>query len=351
MSNTTISEILNGRDWVLADGATGTNYFSVGLQSGDSPELWNIDHPERVATLHREFIDAGSDIILTNSFGGTSCRLTLHGSEDRVRELNRAAAFIARNEADRAKKNIVVAASIGPTGDLIYPLGDLQQSQAEDAFAEQADALKEGGADVIWLETMSSKEEFEAARIGAQQVGLPIVATMTFDTKGRTMMGVAPQELVFLYRDLVPKLAAYGSNCGIGASDLIGGIMAMRTVADESDVLIAKSNCGIPEFVDGKIRYSGTPELMAEYACLARDLNVQIIGGCCGTTPEHLRSMCEALETRDRRPPPSLDDVVSMLGPITDGTKMCFEDFSQHKRGVDVKKRGQRRNQASQDEI
>ena len=328
MSRSTIEEVLGGKDWILADGATGTNYFSMGLQSGDAPELWNIDHPDRVASLHRQFIGAGADIILTNSFGGTSCRLKLHKSQDRVIELNYAAASIARNEADRAEKEVIVAASIGPTGDLLKPLGDLDSSEAEDAFAEQASALSEGGADVIWLETMSSKEELEAAGAGVKQTGLPIVATMTFDTKGRTMMGVAPQELVSLYRNSVPKLAAYGANCGIGASDLIGAMMAMRRCAGDDDILIAKGNCGIPEFVDGEICYSGTPELMADYACLARDLNVRIIGGCCGTTPDHLRAMREALETRDLNPEPSLDHVVSLLGSVTAGTRMCCEkDF------------------------
>jgi len=329
MVRSTIEEILIGREWVLADGATGTNYFSMGLQSGDSPELWNIDHPDRVASLHRRFIDAGADIILTNSFGGTSCRLKLHKSEDRVTELNQAAASIARNEADRAEREVVVAGSIGPTGDLLKPLGDLDPFEAEDAFAEQALALKEGGADVIWLETMSSKEELNSAGVGVKQAGLPIVATMTFDTKGRTMMGVAPQELVKLYQDSVPKLVAYGANCGIGASDLIGAMIAMRKYASDDDVLIAKGNCGIPEFVDGEICYSGTPELMAEYACLARDLNIRIIGGCCGTTPEHLRAMRDALESRDLRPKPTLDGVVSLLGPVTKGTRMCCEDSFQ----------------------
>lgn len=325
MSKATLKEMLASRDWLLADGATGTNYFTAGLQSGDAPEFWNVDHPDRVGALHRQFIENGADIILTNSFGGTSCRLKLHRSEERVVELNRAAASIAREEADRADRAVVVAGSIGPTGDLLQPLGELKLADAEHSFAEQALALAEGGVDVIWLETMSCKEELQAAGAGSKQTGLPVVATMTFDTKGRTMMGVPPQQLVDLYQATVPRLTAYGANCGIGAADLIGALIAMRNRANEQDVLIAKGNCGIPELIDGEIRYSGTPQLMAEYARLARDIGVRIIGGCCGTTPEHLAVMRQALETHSPRPSPNIERVVELLGPVTPGTRMCCE--------------------------
>ena len=139
------------------------------LQSGDAPELWNVSHSERVASLHRSFIDAGADIILTNSFGGSSYRLKLHQAQDRVAELNLAAASIARNEADRADRPVIVAGSLGPTGEILQPVGTLDSGAAEDAFAVQALALAEGGVDVIWLETMSSKEELQAAGVGAKQ--------------------------------------------------------------------------------------------------------------------------------------------------------------------------------------
>jgi len=323
MSRSTLNELIATRDWLLADGATGTNYFSMGLQSGDAPEMWNVSYPDRVASLHRQFIDAGADIILTNSFGGTSCRLKLHKSENRVIELNHAAACIARGEADRAVRKVIVAGSIGPTGDLLQPLGELESHEAENAFAEQACALSEGGADVIWLETMSCKEELKAAGIGAKQAGLPIVATMSFDAKGRTMMGVSPQEMAQLYEEFVPRLTAYGANCGVGAADLIGAMIAMHESANEEDILIAKGNCGMPEWVDGEIRYSGTPQLMAEYACLARDVGVRIIGGCCGTTPVHISAMRQALEARPSESAPTLDHVVNLLGPVTAGTRMC----------------------------
>jgi len=300
MPQSTLHELLANRDWLLADGATGTNYFAMGLQSGDAPELWNVSHSERVASLHRSFIDAGADIILTNSFGGSSYRLKLHQAQDRVAELNLAAASIARNEADQADRPVIVAGSLGPTGEILQPVGTLDSGAAEDAFAVQALALAEGGVDVIWLETMSSKEELQAAGAGAKRAELPVVATMTFDSNGSTMMGFSPQELVELYRETVPRLAAYGANCGVGAADLIGAMIAIRNSSDPEDILVAKSNCGIPEFTDGKIQYSGTPDLMADYARLARDVGARIIGGCCGTTPEHLAAMRKALD--DHRP-------------------------------------------------
>ena len=323
MPRSTLYELLATRDWLLADGATGTNYFAMGLQSGDAPELWNVSHPERVASLHRSFIDVGADIILTNSFGGSSYRLKLHQAQGRVAELNLAAASIARREADQADRPVIVAGSVGPTGEILQPVGELNSGAAEDAFADQALALAEGGADVIWLETMSSKEELQAAGAGAKRTELPVVATMTFDTNGSTMMGFSPQELVDLYRETVPRLAAYGANCGVGAADLIGTMIAMRNRADPGDILVAKANCGIPEFRDGEIQYSGTPDLMADYARLARNVGARIIGGCCGTTPEHLAIMRKVLDNHQPRPIPELDDVVERLGPVTAGTRAC----------------------------
>jgi 5-methyltetrahydrofolate--homocysteine methyltransferase len=323
MSESLLHDLLSQRDWLLADGATGTNYFAMGLQSGDAPELWNVTHPERVASLHRAFIEVGADLILTNSFGGTGCRLKLHQAQDRVAELNRAAAAIAREEADKAPQPVVVAASLGPTGEILQPVGELDPAQAEEEFAEQASALAEGGADVIWLETMSSKEELQAAGAGAARTGLPVVATMTFDTNGSTMMGVPPMTLVDIYREAVPRLAAFGANCGVGAADLVGAVMAMRGRVSSDDILVAKANCGIPEFIDGEIHYSGTPQLMAEYARVARDIGARIIGGCCGTTPEHLATMRQALETHQPRPKPDIDQVAALLGPVSAGTRAC----------------------------
>jgi methionine synthase I (cobalamin-dependent) len=314
-------KLLAERSWLLADGATGTTLFAMGLQSGDSPELWNVDHPDRIAALHRGFIDAGSDIVLTNSFGGTRFRLALHGAEGRVDELNEAAARIARAEADAAGRTVVVAGSIGPTGELFEPLGTLTRKDAVDAFARQAQALVRGGADVLWIETMSAREEVEAAVEGAGTTGLPIVFTVSFDTNGRTMMGLGPAELVSLQAQIAPHPAACGTNCGIGAAEVVACLLQVGEAAGPDLVVVAKANCGIPEWVDGAIRYNGTPELMARYACMVRDAGARIIGGCCGTTAEHVRAMREAL---DRVPPgarPTLEQIQAVLGPVSAGAR------------------------------
>ncbi|MDB6085577.1 MAG: yitJ 2 [Gammaproteobacteria bacterium] len=309
--------LLAERPWLLADGATGSNLFERGLQSGDAPELWNVDHPDRIAELHRSFIEAGADIILTNSFGGTRHRLKLHGAEDRVGELNQRAAAIARGEATRSGRTVLVGGSMGPTGEILEPLGPLTQDAAREAFAEQAAALASGGADVLWIETMSSVEETEAAIAGARTTGLPVVATLSFDTNGRTMMGITPGELGGLQRK--HHLAGCGSNCGTGPSELVASIVNLATAADPTAILVAKANCGIPQFVDGAIRFNGTPELMAEYACLAFDAGARIIGGCCGTTPSHLRVMHRALERHVRGPVPDLETIEARLGSISTG--------------------------------
>ncbi len=314
-----LTALLADRPWLLADGATGSNLFDRGLQSGDAPELWNADHPERVAGLQRAFVEAGADIILTNSFGGTRYRLKLHKSADRVAELNEKAARIARGEADRAGRVVLVAGSIGPTGEILEPLGPLSIDDARDAFAEQAAALARGGADLLWIETMSSVEETEAAVAGARSCGLPVVATLSFDTNGRTMMGITPFELADLHRR--HHLAACGSNCGVSPAELVASVVNLATASEPSAILVAKANCGIPQYIDGALRFNGTPELMAQYACLSLDAGARIIGGCCGTTPEHLRVMRRALESHVRGPKPDLAAIESGLGAISTGAK------------------------------
>ena len=314
-----LSRLLATRQWVLADGATGTNLFAMGLMSGEAPELWNVDHPERVSALHREFTDAGADILLTNSFGGTRYRLKLHRADGRVRELNVAAARIARAAADASGRDVVVAGSIGPTGEILEPLGPLPVTAARDAFAEQAAALAEGGVDVLWIETMSSKEEVEAAIDGARSTGLPVVSTLSFDTNGRTMMSLTPSELAGIHR--THSLLACGSNCGVGPSELVASILNLSTASDPAAILVAKSNCGVPQYVDGAIRYDGTPELMGIYACLAFDAGARIIGGCCGTTPAHLKVMRAALEQHTRGPRPDAEAIEARLGTISNGAR------------------------------
>jgi len=315
-------KLLGEKSTLLADGATGTSFFAMGLQSGDAPELWNVDYPERVARHYQAFIDAGSDLILTNSFGGTRYRLQLHKAEHRVAELNIAAAVLLREVASKSDRDIIVAGSIGPTGEILAPLGDLQSADAVAAFAEQALALEQGGADVIWIETMSSQEEVEYAVQGARQTDLPIVFTMSFDTNGRTMMGVGAADMMNLHQRL--GVHACGTNCGIGASEVVAAILNMRSSKpDGSDdpILVAKANCGIPEFIDGEIHYNGTPEIMARYATMARDAGARIVGGCCGTSPEHVAAMRHALDSTAPGPVPSIDDVRRELGDVTKGAQ------------------------------
>jgi methionine synthase I (cobalamin-dependent) len=314
-----LTSLLAQRPWLLADGATGSNLFDSGLQSGDAPEMWNAVHPDRIAGLQRAFVEAGADIILTNSFGGTRYRLKLHKAAERVAELNEKAAQIARGVADRAGRVVLVAGSMGPTGEILEPLGPLSIDDARDAFAEQAAALARGGADILWIETMSSVEETEAAVAGARTSGLPVVATLSFDTNGRTMMGITPSELAGLHRK--HHIAACGSNCGVSPSELVASIVNLAAASDPSAILVAKANCGIPQYVDGALRFNGTPELMAQYACLSLDAGARIIGGCCGTTPEHLRVMRRALESHVRGPKPDLAAIEARLGAISTGAK------------------------------
>jgi methionine synthase I (cobalamin-dependent) len=320
MSNR-FTDLLQSRSVLLADGATGTNLFARGLMSGDAPEFWNVDHPDRITALHQSFVDAGSDLFLTNSFGGSRHRLKLHQAEDRVAELNEAAARIARAVADAAPREVIVAGSMGPTGELFHPLGPLTLDEGIAAFEEQARALANGGADILWIETMSSREEVEAALNGGAVTGLPMVCTLSFDTNGSTMMGITPADFVALCRELEPAPAAYGTNCGVGPAEVVAGILGLRSAAHADDLLVAKANCGIPEFIDGAIRYGGTAELMAEYACLAVDAGARIIGGCCGTTPEIVRAMRDALDAHERGDAPSLETVEQRLGALTAGAK------------------------------
>ena len=296
----------------MADGATATNLFCAGLEAGGSPELLNIDNPDGVIANHETMVNAGADIILTNSFGGTANRLKLHGATDRVGELNEAAARLARTAADRAERGVLVAGSMGPTGDLMQPVGDLTHADAVRAFREQALGLASGGADMIWIETMSSIEETEAAIEGAALTDLPVICTMTFDTNGRTMMGVTPEQAAHHFA--AAPLAGFGANCGNGFGELVAAVGAMNTSTACRHPLVAKANCGLPQYVDGEISYSGTPELMGVYARLARDAGASIIGGCCGSAPQHIAAIRASLDGYSPGPAPSLEDIEAALG-------------------------------------
>jgi 5-methyltetrahydrofolate--homocysteine methyltransferase len=314
-----LTDLLAVRDVVLADGATGTNFFQRGLMSGYAPELWNVEHPDRVRGLHQDFVDAGADIILTNSFGGTRQRLKLHDAHERVHELNAAAAQLAREVADACDRPVVVAGSVGPTGELFEPLGALTHDVAVAAFREQIDGLMAGGADVVWIETMSSVEEVRAAAQAAIDAGAPYTATCSFDTAGRTMMGLLPDALGQVFDGLAVAPIAFGANCGVGASDILVSVSAMRDAPCpiHPPVVISKGNCGIPQFRGAEVVYSGTPELMAVYAQMAADAGARIVGGCCGTSPDHLAAMRAALDARVPGDPPSLAEIVDRIGPLT----------------------------------
>jgi 5-methyltetrahydrofolate--homocysteine methyltransferase len=317
-----LTQLLERRDWLLLDGATGTNLFAAGLMSGEAPELWNADAPEKIRALHRGFVDAGSDVILTNSFGGSGYRLMLHEAQGRVRELNRTAAEIARECADTAGRPVVVAGSVGPTGEILQPVGTLAHADAVAAFEEQIDALIDGGADVIWAETISSAEEFRAVAEAAANRGAPFCATLSFDTAGRTMMGLTSESYAALATCLDTPPIAIGANCGTGAPDLLRTVLGIAAAAPQA-IVIAKANAGIPHYVNGHIHYDGTPELMAEYACLARDAGARLIGGCCGSAPAHIAAMRAALDSRARGPRPGLEEIRLRVGDFSsadDGT-------------------------------
>lgn len=288
-------QLLESEGCLLLDGAMGTMLIAAGLERGHAPELWNIEHPERVRAVHRAYIEAGSRLILTNSFGGNRYRLRHNKLQDRVAELNCAAGENARAEADSAPHPVAVAGSLGPTGELMAPLGSLAYDDARAAFTEQAAALAKGGVDVLWVETMSDLEEVRAAIEGARFVtDLPIVATLTYEKRGRTMMGVRPQQALDALRPY--NLAAVGANCGSGPDEMQVVIENMNAAAPDVP-LIAKANAGMPHHdVSGRITYDGTPEVMAAYARDIYQAGARLIGACCGSGPDHIRAMAEALD-------------------------------------------------------
>ena len=317
-----LTRMLAARDWLMADGATGTNLFNMGLSSGEPPEFWNVEKPENITKLYADAVAAGSDLFLTNTFGGNAARLKLHNAQGRVAELNRIGAELGREVADKAGRAVVVAGSMGPTGEIFEPMGTLTHAMAVEIFHEQAEGLKEGGVDVLWVETISAPEEYRAAAEAAARAGMPWCGTMSFDTAGRTMMGVTSATLAELVEKLPNPPVAFGANCGVGASDLMRTVLGFASTGTTRPI-IAKGKAGIPKYHDGHIHYDGTPELMADYAVLARDAGVRIIGGCCGTMPEHLRAMRQALESRPKGPRPTLEDISAKLGGFSsasDGT-------------------------------
>ena len=276
---------------LVADGATGTMLQQAGLPAGAAPERWNLENPAAIRALHRSYIEAGADLVLTNTFGGTRVRLERDGLGEKTHAVNLAAAQLALEVAgDRA----LVLGDIGPTGQLLAPLGTLTYEAAVATFAEQADGLAEGGVDAILIETMSDLREARAAVDGARQVTeLPILVTMSFDTKGRTMMGVKPEKAAETLWALDVDLV--GANCGRTLSETLEAIRKMHAAVPEA-VLIAKPNAGLPHARDGDLVYDVTPDIMADYARQFVEAGVRIFGGCCGSGPAHIAAIAEALK-------------------------------------------------------
>lgn len=297
MTENRFNRLLAEHDVLVADGAMGTALFGLGLDSGGCPELLNVERPEVIAHVHAGYVQAGADIILTNTFGGNRRRLALHGLSHRVAELNAAAVRIARRVADRAGRPVAVAASIGPTGDLFEPLGPLSHDQGVEVFAEQLAAVTEAGADVLWIETLSSWEELNAAVEAARGFDLPAVATLSFDTNGRTMMGLAPSALGQWWAGLERRPVAVGANCGIGPGDAVAAVFDITEAAPEA-ITVAKANCGMPLYETDRLVYPVLPEGMADYVELAVRSGARIVGACCGSTTEHIAAIRRAVDDR-----------------------------------------------------
>ncbi len=273
---------------VICDGAVGTQLHAKSGRMDQCLDHLNVIDPELVKAVHADYIDAGAQIIETNTFGANSIRLAAHDLSSSVKEINTAGVLLAKEAAgDKA----LVAGSIGPIGKLLAPFGPVSLDEARNAFAEQSAALAEAGADVIFVETMADIHEATAAVETAKSTGLPVVAMMSFAQEGRTMMGVDAVTAVRVFQDLGADVV--GANCGTGFHDMLSVIGEMMTAADRP--VIAQPNAGFPQFVEGRLVYRSSPSYMADCARKFAELGVAIIGGCCGTTPEHIRAIANAL--------------------------------------------------------
>lgn len=283
-------EALQGGQRILGDGAMGTMLQDAGLTDGGAPELWNVEQPDKVEAILEAYADAGAQLITTCTFGGTRPRLEMHDLGDRVEELNRAGAEVARRVADRHPGTWVLG-DVGPSGELMEPMGTLTVESGRELFAEQIRGLVQGGADAILIETMSDLGEVEAAVAAAkaEAPGLPILVTMSFDTNLRTMMGVKPGQAV----EAVSAMGAdvVGANCGRGPDEMRQIAAELAEARSPGVFLMTQSNAGLPQLVGDEFRYDGTPEVMADWARDMRGLGIDVIGACCGSTPEHIAAM------------------------------------------------------------
>jgi 5-methyltetrahydrofolate--homocysteine methyltransferase len=287
--NMTILDELKQGKILLSDGAWGTFLQAKGMGPGECPELWNITHRSEVLNIAESYVLVGSDIIETNSFGGSRIKLSQYGYGDRVSEINEAASSISR---EAAGKNKHVAGSIGPTGKMLL-MGDVIEDELYDGFSEQAIALEKGGADIIIIETMTDLDEARlAVKAACENTRCTVIVTMTFskDLNGKffTMMGVSPAEMTISMKNAGAHII--GSNCGNGTEDMVGVVKEIRTTDKDIPVMI-QANAGTPEFIDGVTVYRESPEIMASFVPQLIKAGVNILGGCCGTTPEHIRQI------------------------------------------------------------
>jgi len=290
----TVYEVLE-KSTLISDGAMGTMLQERGLTDGGSPELWNVDKPEAIEAVLEEYAAAGAKLITTNTFGGTRGRLALHGLENRVHELNKAGAEIAKRVANRHPGTFVMG-DVGPSGDLMEPMGILTPEGAKEIFAEQIRGLVDGGVDAILIETMSDLSEVEAAVNAAHEIApqLPVIATMSFDTNLRTMMGVKPAQAVQKLSSLGVRII--GANCGRGMDEMRVIAQEMVRARPAGVFIIAQSNAGLPVLVGDTFVYQGTPSEMAKFAKEMQDLGVNVIGSCCGSTPSHTAAIAQAIK-------------------------------------------------------
>jgi 5-methyltetrahydrofolate--homocysteine methyltransferase len=280
---------------LVGDGAMGTALQDLGLTDGGAPELWNVEQPEKVGSVLEGYAAAGANVLTTNTFGGTKPRLQMHGLEDRVHELNKAGAQVARAIADTFE-NVFVFGDIGPSGELMEPMGTLTHESAKEIFSEQIKGLVDGGVDAILIETMSDLEEVRAAVAAANEVapGMPVVATLSFDTNLRTMMGVKPGQAITEISAMGVRLV--GANCGRGTDEM--SVIAKELV-DSAPVgthVFVQSNAGLPQLVDGEFVYTGSPEEMGAFAAQMKALGITAIGACCGSTKEHTAAIAKTLK-------------------------------------------------------
>jgi 5-methyltetrahydrofolate--homocysteine methyltransferase len=281
-------ERLKAGEVLVSDGAMSTQMQNHGLSSGDCPEEWNVTNPEAVASVYRFYVEAGSDLISTNTFGGNPLKLDRYGIASRTEELNEAGIRLAKQEA--AGRALVIA-SIGPTGHLIEPLGELSADDAYAAFKRQVEAVALAGADAILFETFFDLTEIEQGIKAALPTGLPVICTMTFDSAGRTVMGLDAARAAQALLDLGASVV--GSNCGVGPDAMLA---VVETMAKTGAHVMAQPNAGLPHVDAGETTYDITPATMAEYAVKFVSAGARIVGGCCGSTPAHIAAIAKAVK-------------------------------------------------------